>query len=169
MQVPDRVRSALEVLDVSPSDRLLEIGPGSGVTAGLLGDLLVDGHLVAIDRSETAIRRTLARSRAHAAAGRVTVEHASLEDFDGPTGSFDKVFAINVNLFWTRDATAELEKIKRLLTPTGALYLFYETPSPAKTEEITTRLGTVLSAADLDLTVKMDGGLVTIIGRKSGT
>ena len=59
--------------------------------------------MVAIDRSEVAVRRTVDRNRAYLAAGKVVVRHGSLEDFEGRGGPFDKVFAINVNLFWMRD------------------------------------------------------------------
>jgi len=41
------------------------------------------------------------------------------------TERFDKVFAMNVNLFWVRSPAKELDLLKRLLDPGGALYLFY--------------------------------------------
>jgi hypothetical protein len=39
---------------------------------------------------------------------------------------YDTIFAVNVNLFWVRSCAAELDLVKRLLKPGGALYLFYE-------------------------------------------
>lgn len=82
--VPERVRRAVDVLDVQPNDRLLEIGPGPGVAAALIGERLAEGRLVAIDRSAVAVRRTIERNRAHVAAGRIEVLQTSIEDFDGP-------------------------------------------------------------------------------------
>ena len=82
--VPERVRRAVDVLDVQPNDRLLEIGPGPGVAAALIGERLAEGRLVAIDRSAVAVRRTIERNRAHVAAGWIEVLQTSIEDFDGP-------------------------------------------------------------------------------------
>jgi cyclopropane fatty-acyl-phospholipid synthase-like methyltransferase len=164
--VPERVRLAVEVLDVEPSDRLLEIGPGPGVAVALIGDELVDGHLVAIDRSVVAARRTLERNRAHVAAEKVTVRHISLEEFDGRGGPFDKIFAINVNLFWARDAAVDLEKIARLLAPAGVFYLFYEAPDSTKGREISDRIRAALMRADFNVSLKDAKGLLAISARR---
>jgi SAM-dependent methyltransferase len=53
----------------------------------------------------------------------------------GGADRFDKIFAMNVNLFWVRSPARELDLLKRLLGPGGALYLFYgygERPQPGK-------------------------------------
>jgi cyclopropane fatty-acyl-phospholipid synthase-like methyltransferase len=152
--VPERVRRAVDVLHVQPNDRLLEIGPGPGVAAALIGERLEEGCLVAIDRSAVAVRRTLNRNGALVAAGKVEVRHSSLEDFDGSGGPFDKVFAIDVNLFWVRDATAELARIADLLAPGGTLYLFFETPSPTKGREVVDRVRRNLRRSGFDASIE---------------
>jgi hypothetical protein len=45
---------------------------------------------------------------------------------------FDKVFAVNVNVFWTTPATEELARIRSALDRDGRLFLFYGTPNPAR-------------------------------------
>jgi SAM-dependent methyltransferase len=144
---------------------LLEIGPGPGVAAALIGEQLEDGRLVAIDRSAVAVRRALDRNRAHVAAGKVEVRRASLEDFDGSGGPFDKVFAINVNLFWVRDATAELERIARLLAPGGALYLFYEMVGPTSHRKIVDPVRGSLQRAGFDVAIDQSGAVLAIVAR----
>jgi ubiquinone/menaquinone biosynthesis C-methylase UbiE len=69
--VPERIRWAIEMLAIDPGDRLLEIGGGPGVAASLVCELLEGGSLLLIDRSATAIERTLRRSRQHIASGRL--------------------------------------------------------------------------------------------------
>ncbi|HUG83628.1 MAG TPA: methyltransferase domain-containing protein, partial [Euzebya sp.] len=60
--VPDRIRWAVQLLDVSAEDRVLEIGCGAGVAVRLIADRLSHGgEITAIDRSATAIRRTRGR------------------------------------------------------------------------------------------------------------
>ena len=44
---------------------------------------------------------------------------------------FDKIFAVNVNVFWLKPEK-ELAVIRNLLAPGGRLYLFYEPPFKAQ-------------------------------------
>jgi len=53
-----------------------------------------------------------------------------------PGQLFDKVFAINVHLFWVRPADAELLRIKELLRRSGVLHLVYETPGEEKAGQV---------------------------------
>ena len=72
-RVPDRIRWAVEHVDVQPDHDVLEIGCGAGVAAGLVCDRLTTGHLLAIDRSPAAVRRATERNVRHIAAGLLTV------------------------------------------------------------------------------------------------
>jgi SAM-dependent methyltransferase len=128
--VPERLRWAVETLAPGPDDRLLEIGCGPGVAVSLICERLVGGRIVAIDRSATAIRNAERRNAAHIAAGKAVLRRVALEELRpsdvlrGPE-RFDKIVAMNVNLFWVRSPARELDLIRRLLGPGGALYLFY--------------------------------------------
>jgi SAM-dependent methyltransferase len=120
-----------------PDDRLLEIGCGPGVAVALVCEHLAGGRITAIDRSPTAIRRAATRNAGHVAAGRAVLRAAALESLrpedlpEGP-GGFDKVFAMNVNLFWVRAPTRELDLVRALLKPGGALFLFYGYGTPGQ-------------------------------------
>jgi hypothetical protein len=59
---------------------------------------------------------------------------------------FDKVFAVNVNVFWTTPATEELARIRKALDHDGRLFLFYETPSAARARQVLTRVVDALRA-----------------------
>jgi protein-L-isoaspartate O-methyltransferase len=84
------------MLAIDPGDRLLEIGGGPGVTASLVCELLEGGSLLLIDRSATAIERTLRRNRQHIASGRLALQTVDLADYDVRKPRFDTVFAVNV-------------------------------------------------------------------------
>jgi cyclopropane fatty-acyl-phospholipid synthase-like methyltransferase len=133
--IPDRIRWAVEALVVEPSDRLLEIGGGPGVAASLVCERLDGGSLLLIDRSATAIERTRSRNPEHVASGRLALKTVDLADFDPGTARFDKIFAVNVNVFWTSPATDELARIRRALEREGRLFLFFETPSAARARQ----------------------------------
>jgi cyclopropane fatty-acyl-phospholipid synthase-like methyltransferase len=135
--VPPRIRWAVRTLAPAPGDHLLEIGCGSGVAVSLVCQHLTGGRIVAIDRSSTAIARATRRNAEHIAAGRAILRTAALEslrpeDLPEGRGGFDKVFAMNVNLFWVRNPTRELELVLELLKPAGALLLVYGYGSPGR-------------------------------------
>lgn len=123
--VPDRIRWAVDLLDIHSDQRILEIGCGPGVAAGLVAVRLTTGHLVAIDRSATAISRAAARNTAHVDAGRLTLVTTDLAGCEHTGPRFDTIFAMNVNAFWTGPADREWAAIDKLLRPGGSLFLFY--------------------------------------------
>lgn len=138
--VPDRIAWAIELLEVTPGDRVLELGCGPGVAAGLVCGRLGGGSLTAVDRSATAVARTRARNARHLADGRLTVEHVDLAGFQGPPASFDKAFGVNVNVFWTSPAEAECAALARLLRPGGTVRLVYDRERPDTARLVATGL-----------------------------
>lgn len=143
---PERIRWAVETLAVEPGDRLLEIGGGPGVAASLVCEQLEHGRLLLIDRSATAIERTRRRNPEHLASGRLALRTVDVVDFDPGEERFDKVFAVNVNLFWTTTATESLARIRSALAPDAGLFLFYETPTPARARQVAGRVTEALRA-----------------------
>ena len=130
---PERLRWAVQLLDISPHDEILEIGPGPGGSVSLICEQLDGGRITIIERSATAVQRATRRNAHHVASGRAVFHQLDLADVDlvrrALTGQrFDKALAVNINLFWVRPADAELQLIKDLLRPDGALHLVYETP-----------------------------------------
>ena len=111
-------------MDIRPDDRLLETGPGAGVAIAAISAQLTSGTITAIDRSAAAIERSKRRNEEMIALGTVALHHLPIEEADFPDGSFTKVFAVNVNLFWVNDPAREVALLRRLLGPGGTLYLF---------------------------------------------
>jgi SAM-dependent methyltransferase len=135
--IPARIRWAVQILAPAPDDRLLEIGCGPGVAVSLVCEHLAGGRIVAVDRSATAIARAARRNAACVAAGKAILHTAALSslrpaDLPGGLEGFDKVFAMNVNLFWVRSPARELALVRSLLRPGGALYLFYGYGTPGR-------------------------------------
>jgi cyclopropane fatty-acyl-phospholipid synthase-like methyltransferase len=99
-----------------------------------------------IDRSATAIERTRGRNADHVASGRLELETVDLRDFEARGRRFDKVFAVNVNVFWTSRVAEELARVRDALAPGGRLFLFFETPSAGRAGEVATRVAEALRA-----------------------
>lgn len=138
--VPDRIRWAVEVVDPRPGEHVLEIGCGPGVAAALVCARLTTGRLTAVDRSPVAVARTGRRNAEHVEAGRLVVVQSELDDLDA--SGVDKAFSVDVNVFWTGDATRELAALRRALRPGGRLSVLYGA-SPTGADRVT---GTVAAA-----------------------
>jgi len=125
--VPERIQFTLSRLDVRRADRVLEVGCGTGVLADLIANGAPEGRYVGIDRSATAVSATRRRLATLASEVEAEVIQSSLADLEpAQTGEFSKAVAVNVNLFWTRSATAELDILRRSLATDGFLLLVYQ-------------------------------------------
>ncbi|WP_369270356.1 class I SAM-dependent methyltransferase [Streptomyces sp. R11] len=144
--VPERLTWAVENLDLTPGDRVLEIGCGRGVAAALICERLTSGTVTAIDRSATAVEAARRRNEGCVAAGRAVFRTASLEDSAFPDASFDRILAVNVNLFWVRSPDSELAALRRWLAPGGALCLCWEPPDARRAEEIAGKVAAAVAA-----------------------
>lgn len=127
-KIPQRLSWAVKTLAVQPDDRILEIGCGRGVAVSLICEKLNGGQIAAIDRSAKMIEIARSRNQRCVASGKVIFQIAALHQTDFAGERFNKIFAVNVNVFWL-NPVQELHAIRKLLTPEGALYLFYEPPS----------------------------------------
>ncbi|MFI6290539.1 SAM-dependent methyltransferase [Nonomuraea sp. NPDC050790] len=159
MAIPARLAWAVDVLGVRPGERFLEIGCGRGVAAELVCDR--GGRLTGLDRSESAIKAARVRNRRHLDAGLADFRLGALEDGIGD-GGYDKVFAVNVNLFWTRSPAAELGLIRAALTGSGALHVFYEPPGRA--DELAAKVGGALAEGGFHVTTLREGNLLCVKG-----
>lgn len=80
-----RLAEIVSALPIRPHLRVLEIGCGPGAAARAVADTLTTGHILAIDRSATAIEHLKACSSDQIAAGRLSARHVAIEDFTLPS------------------------------------------------------------------------------------
>lgn len=126
-----RTTWAVELLGPEPGDSVLEVGCGSGRAAALVAERLREGHLVAIDRSTTAIERARAHLAPYVEAGTVELRTTELAGFRSDR-VFDRVLAVNVNVFWTSPATPELQRLAAVAGPGSIAVLAYEWPGAVR-------------------------------------
>lgn len=161
--VADRQRWVVDTLAVRPADRLLEIGCGGGTATALLAERLATGHVLAVDRAASAVRQARERNAAHVDAGTVEVRQVDIAQAELAHGSFDRVFAVNVSLFWLATPPGLLDRIGRLLVPGGTLHVFAERPGRAAVEAIAAQVADALRASGFDpVTTTVGGGRAAI-------
>jgi SAM-dependent methyltransferase len=172
--VPKRLQWAVQLLDIAPTDEILEIGAGPGVSVSLVCGQLADGRITAIDRSATAIQRATKRNVDHVASGKAVFQQLDLAEVDLVRRAldgqrFDKVFAVNVNLFWVGPADAELQLIKDLLRPGGVVRLVYETPGKQQASRVAEAVTAALANRGFAtaVTIARSPSLLCISGRLS--
>lgn len=133
-KVPERIRLAVHQVDPQPGEQILEIGCGPGVAALMVADRIgADGHLVALDRSATALDR--ARTRTAGYADRISFVESDLGSYAADR-VFDKAFCVNVNLFWTSSADRELAVLRSCLRPGGKVCICYDSPNGRPSERV---------------------------------
>jgi SAM-dependent methyltransferase len=121
-----RLAALVDALPLEPHSRVLEIGCGPGAAARAVAARLDTGHVLAVDRSATAIAQASRACAAEIAAGRLSLRCAAVEDLVLEPGEapFDLAFAARVGVLDGRhpDAGARA-RIAAALTPTGRLFV----------------------------------------------
>jgi cyclopropane fatty-acyl-phospholipid synthase-like methyltransferase len=162
-RIPERLRWAVQLLDVAPGDEILEVGCGPGVAVSLVCQRLDGGHVTAVDRSATAIQRATRRNAEHVASGKAVLRQVDLAGL-APTGQrFDKVLAVNVNLFWVGPADAELRRVRELLRPGGVVHLVYEAPGEEQASRVAEAVTAALAAHGFATTIRT-GSAPSLLG-----
>lgn len=126
--VPERVAWAVSMMNIRPTDHILEIGCGRGEAVALISGMLDGGTITAIDRSGKMIAIASERNASGVATGVVTFQAASVAEADFGDRLFDLIFAINVGSLWRQHPPHDLARLRDVLAPEGRLYLFHETP-----------------------------------------
>lgn len=166
--VPSRIAWAVELLDVGPDDRILEVGCGPGLAVSLVADRLEGGRVTAVDRSAVAVERTLARNAHHVAAGRAEVHRRELAAIDAEPSRFDKALAVDVNVFWTHPADAECAVLARVLRPGGSVWLVFGGPGDGPVRDVGPRVAAALGRHGLTTEVvrHATGSMVCVVGHR---
>jgi ubiquinone/menaquinone biosynthesis C-methylase UbiE len=117
-----RNRWAAMLLDVQPTDHVIELGCGPGVAIAALSSRATRGLVVGVDHSEVMIRHARRRNRAAVRAGRVRLIHKPVQDLSISEEPFDVALAVNTIGMWP-DPAARLREIAGLLRPGGRIAL----------------------------------------------
>ena len=123
---PSNVRRSLEtvrLLDVQPSDRVLEIGFGPGVALRTLAERAHEVH--GLDHSPTMVAMARRRNRRAVARGRLRLWAGSLDDLSADAPAFDKVLAVNVFHFWSTPVE-ELRAVRARMRAGGRLAITHQ-------------------------------------------
>jgi ubiquinone/menaquinone biosynthesis C-methylase UbiE len=133
-----RNRWVVSLLDVQPTDRVLEIGFGPGLAIAELSRRTTRGVVYGVDHSATMLKQATKRNAAAIRAQRVELIQASsdrLPAFDEP---LDAALAVNSLGFWP-EPTQRLIELRALLRPGGRIAIATQPRCPGATAETSTQ------------------------------
>ena len=97
----------IDLLDVQPSDKVLEVGFGPGVGIQLLTSSASAGYVAGVDPSKEMVAQATTRNKKAIERGRVDLRHGPVASLPFADNAFDKALAINSMQVWP-DAVAGL-------------------------------------------------------------
>ncbi|WP_163508115.1 class I SAM-dependent methyltransferase [Fodinicola acaciae] len=109
---------AVRLLDVQPTDRVIEFGCGPGVAIAALAAKA--SYVVGVDQSPVMIGQAGRRNKAAVRAGRARFIQASVQKLSIDDEPFDIALAVNTLGMWP-DPVDRLREISRLLRPGGRI------------------------------------------------
>jgi len=130
----ERNEWGISLLNIQPSDYVLEIGFGPGVAIQKMSDIVTDGVIYGIDHSELMVKKASDRNKDAILSDKVKLKLGSVAElptFDHP---IDKVLDINSFQFWN-DQVNSLQEIKKIMKPNGVIAIVHQPRKPGATEQ----------------------------------
>jgi ubiquinone/menaquinone biosynthesis C-methylase UbiE len=130
----------VSLLDVQPTDRVLEIGFGPGLAIAELARRATRGRVYGIDHSEVMVRQASKHNAAAIRAQRVELLHTPVDRLPRFDQLLDAIVAVNSVGFWP-NPTEQLSELRGLLRPGGRIALASQPRCPGATAATTARAG----------------------------
>jgi len=111
-------RWTVDLLEVQPHDRILEVGFGTGTNLALLAQRASRGRVAGAEVSETAMEMASKRNAAAIAEGRATLHRTPGGALPFADGTFDKACTI-ATAYVIADPGAVFREMHRVLAPGG--------------------------------------------------
>ena len=146
---------AVSLMDVRPSDCVLEIGFGPGIAIREIARRATRGHVVGIDRSAAMRAQAARRNAAAMRAGRVFLIVASIDDPPAFEWTFDKILAVNNMGMWSQPVL-RVKELAGLLRGGGLMAIVSQPRCPGATA------ATTAAAAGQIVDTLEEAGLVAI-------
>jgi ubiquinone/menaquinone biosynthesis C-methylase UbiE len=126
----------LDLLEINPSDSVLDVGSGPGLSLQLAVKRAYEGKIIGVDLSKKMLEMARHRNRSLIDTGRVELHLGSVEILPFADAVFDKAMTMNSLHLWT-DPITGLREIKRTLRKGGCIAVAitrFSYASPAKFE-----------------------------------
>jgi ubiquinone/menaquinone biosynthesis C-methylase UbiE len=130
----ERSEWGISLLDIQPSDHVLEIGFGPGVAIQKMCDLATEGIIYGIDHSELMVKKASDRNKNAILSGKVKLILAAVSNLPSFDHPIDKVLDINTFQFWN-DPVNSLQELKRMMKPHGIIAIVHQPRKSGATDQ----------------------------------
>lgn len=124
----------VEGLDISPRERVLEVGFGPGRGLSLALQKANSGRVIGVDISPAMLGAARRLNRAAIESGRLNLEGGDAAALPFRKESFDKIFSIHTSYFWPRPEVI-LQEFFQLLVPGGRAVITFAAAKQRATGE----------------------------------
>lgn len=124
----------LNILEIEPSDSIVEIGSGPGVAVALASELAYEGRVVGVDPSETMLDMARRRNKERIEENIVEFHRGTAEDLPFDDDTFDAAMTINSLHLWS-DPVEGLEEVSRTMKPASRIAVSVSRFSYASSDE----------------------------------
>ena len=114
---------AIQALSLQPGDTVLELGFGPGGAIKAMSAAVRNGLVLGIDQSPDMLVQASRRNRLEIGRERVQLRLGNFSSLPWSTASIDKILAVNVVYFFSRDAR-EVCEAWRVLKPRGLMAVY---------------------------------------------
>ena len=115
----DITEQAIALMDLQPTDRILDLGCGTGWASRRLARIATEGEVVGIDVADEMLRRA-----EQASAGMKNVRYlwGSAENIPAQNNYFTKVLSVE-SFYYYDDQGKALDELRRVMAPGGRLFI----------------------------------------------
>jgi arsenite methyltransferase len=115
----DITDQTLELMDLQPSDRILDLGCGTGWASRRMARVATAGEVVGLDVADEMLRRA---EQASSNLKNVRYVWGSAEKIPAPDNTFTKVLSVE-SFYYYADQGKALDELRRVLAPGGRLFI----------------------------------------------
>jgi ubiquinone/menaquinone biosynthesis C-methylase UbiE len=112
----------VELLNIKPTDRVLDIGFGGGATIEEMVEKIDTGKIYGVDFSQVMVDTAKRKFKKLIQAGKVSIECGDVSKLPFEAKTFDKVCTVNTIYFWN-DTSVSLREIRRVMKKGGKLII----------------------------------------------
>ena len=145
-----------DLMAVTDSDHILEIGFGTGALLHKMARQMNHGFIEGIDFSDTMISIAQRRNRINIANGMVRIVKGNFDEMSYQADTFTKVCSVNTIYFWP-DPEFTANKIANLLKPGGKLFLAFEDQKQLRAQRLDEDIFSVYSPDEVKMLLLKSG------------